>query len=270
MIKIAVKQTKSYVLDHFDPLVDQVFLALGSMLPGQDTLIRNAKQVWVEPYPAKLKTWITERIDDQAMDEIAAVVLAETKAQLQSPETRDRIKQVLVHEIHRIERNTATLVDQERLAEVIQNHQCAHRIECQDILREKIEAVDLTIQARGITILSLCAVIFMILLSGRCRDHPLVLTTLIATCSLLWAGGILTPMLQVEAKIAQLDVVIGGETIQFSDQLLFYQSKSVIDFVILLMETGQIQLVVVGFLVGLFSVVFPLLKLVSSYLYLRR
>ena len=76
-------------------------------------------------------------------------------------------------------------------------------------------------------------------------------------------------MLQVEAKIAQLDLVVGGETIQFSNQLLFYQSKSVIDFVILLMETGQIQLVVVGFLVGLFSVVFPLLKLVSSYLYLR-
>jgi uncharacterized paraquat-inducible protein A len=49
--------------------------------------------------------------------------------------------------------------------------------------------------------------------------------------------------------------------------VLYFQSKSVTDLVRVLAQTGEADLILVAFLVALFSVVFPLAKVVASFLY---
>jgi len=86
---------------------------------------------------------------------------------------------------------------------------------------------------------------------------------LLGSMVLLWLAGISLPMLSVEARIQELDVLVGGKTLHFEDNILFYQSKSVLGFVWILLSGGQIQTILVGLLVGLFSVLFPMAKLVG-------
>jgi hypothetical protein len=71
-------------------------------------------------------------------------------------------------------------------------------------------------------------------------------------------------MLEVEAKISQLKMTLLGQPVVFSDQVLYYQSKSVFEVFRALIDTHRTEMWVVGVLVLMFSVVFPGLKLLAS------
>lgn len=87
---------------------------------------------------------------------------------------------------------------------------------------------------------------------------------MIAGCSILLLAGILTPMIDLDARIEQIKFILMGEPIAFDQQMLFYQSKSIIDVFLVLIKNGQIESMIISVLVLLFSVVFPVLKLLSS------
>ena len=60
-----------------------------------------------------------------------------------------------------------------------------------------------------------------------------------------------------------------GETISFKNQVIFFQSKSIVDVVVLLIRTGKYDSILVGALILCFSIVFPISKLVSTGLYIN-
>jgi len=91
---------------------------------------------------------------------------------------------------------------------------------------------------------------------------------LVLCCGVLVACGVLTPMIEVEARISSLQFMLLGEPVEFHDQVLYFQSKSVLDVVRVLTSTGKVDMVAVGILVMTFSVVFPIAKLIASFLYL--
>ena len=69
-------------------------------------------------------------------------------------------------------------------------------------------------------------------------------------------------MLLIQAKVDQLEFQLLGEPILFTDQVLFYQSKSILDVVrLLLIEGKDFGAFFAGLGVLLFSIVVPLLKL---------
>ena len=58
-----------------------------------------------------------------------------------------------------------------------------------------------------------------------------------------------------------------GEPIAFTDQVLYFQTKSIFDVVRILAETGAADMLLVAVLLTLFSIIFPAIKLISSYFY---
>ena len=80
--------------------------------------------------------------------------------------------------------------------------------------------------------------------------------------------GVFLPMIAIDARISELNFPFLGETIQFKDQVLFFKSKSIMEVVDLMISQDRIDLLFVGGLVFLFSVLFPLSKLISSIFYL--
>ena len=84
---------------------------------------------------------------------------------------------------------------------------------------------------------------------------------LLLFCMVLLAGGVLTPMLEVEAKISRLGVTFMGQPIAFTDQVVYFQSKSVLEVFHTLITAGRPDMWVVGVLVLMFSIVFPVLKI---------
>jgi hypothetical protein len=80
--------------------------------------------------------------------------------------------------------------------------------------------------------------------------------------------GLMTPMIEIDARIKELSFMLIGEKIVFNDQVIFYQSKSIVDVVKVLIETRKIDSVVVGVLILAFSILFPIGKLAATQIYL--
>ena len=90
----------------------------------------------------------------------------------------------------------------------------------------------------------------------------------LGTSVFLLAAGVLLPMIDIDARIASFNFVMLGETIAFEDQVLYFKSKSILEVVRLMISQGNWDIVTVGFLVLAFSVLFPLTKIVFSFLIL--
>ena len=87
---------------------------------------------------------------------------------------------------------------------------------------------------------------------------------LVLSLIILLIAGVTTPMIDMEAKISQMSFVLMGHPIHFESQVLYFQSKSILDVFWILITLKDIQLKFVGVLLINFSIFFPLLKIASS------
>jgi hypothetical protein len=80
--------------------------------------------------------------------------------------------------------------------------------------------------------------------------------------------GLVSPMIEIDARIEEMSFMLLGEKIVFNDQVIFFQSKSIVDVVRILIETKKYDSAFVGILILIFSIIFPLGKLFATQLYL--
>jgi hypothetical protein len=76
--------------------------------------------------------------------------------------------------------------------------------------------------------------------------------------------GLTTAMIDIDARINSLNFELLGETVSFKNQVIFFQSKSILDVVRILMATGKYDSIFVGILILVFSILFPIAKLFST------
>lgn len=101
----------------------------------------------------------------------------------------------------------------------------------------------------------------------RAMHTPLfVLSVMLALIVLV--VSLTSPMIEIDARIKEMTFLLMGENISFHDQVIFFQSKSIVDVVRVLIDTGKFDSVLVGFLILTFSIIFPIGKLLSAGLYL--
>ncbi len=110
----------------------------------------------------------------------------------------------------------------------------------------------------------LCGIV--LLLSKEPAKIDFLLLTSI--CFVLLVSGLLLPMIEIDARIAEMSFTLLGEQISFTDQVLYYKSKSILEVVRLMLMQGKMDVLAVGLLVLLFSVLFPVAKLLSSLAYI--
>lgn len=122
---------------------------------------------------------------------------------------------------------------------------------------------DLVVKDAFLLIL-LSAVLFALFGFGRQPLTPSQYMLLVVSLSILLIAGVTTPMIDMEAKIAHMSFMLVGHAIHFENQLLYFQSKSILDVFWIMIMHKDIQLKFVGVLMITFSIFFPLLKLVSS------
>jgi hypothetical protein len=82
--------------------------------------------------------------------------------------------------------------------------------------------------------------------------------------------GISLPMIEIDARISQVNLELLSSHIVFYDQIIFFQSKSILDVIMTLVSNGKVDTIFVGILILTFSVLFPFMKLVSATVYLFR
>lgn len=105
-------------------------------------------------------------------------------------------------------------------------------------------------------------------LRGRVDLHGALFILSLLFAFILLGVGLTASMIEVDCRIKTFDFVLLGEHVDFKDQVLFYESKSILGVVKVLIEQSAVDAVAVGVLILCFSIVFPVLKLSSTGIHL--
>jgi hypothetical protein len=112
-----------------------------------------------------------------------------------------------------------------------------------------------------------CIVVVMLLwllLRNQRRLHVSLYLLSVVSAMILLVVGLTTTMIEIDARIAKMELHFLDRSISFRDQGLFFQSKSIVDVVMLLIRTHRIDSEIVGVLILIFSVLFPFMKLSAT------
>ena len=105
-------------------------------------------------------------------------------------------------------------------------------------------------------------------LRKRVDLHAVLFVMSLLFAFILLAVGLTASMIEVDARINSLDFVLLGEHVVFKNQVLFFQSKSILDVVHVLIKQHHADSIGVGILILVFSILFPVMKLSSTGIHL--
>jgi hypothetical protein len=191
--------------------------------------------------------------------EYTDVVMKELGKSQTQESFKDSIRGVLDDAV----KNTFSSTDMTTYNAILNRYGCASGAVCEATLGRQIEEADRKLTRYYLTVLGTAALGFIVLMAGRPKlsRGAVVVLTLFSIAML--AGGVLSPMLEVEVRITKLDATLLGTPIEFRDQSLYYRSKTVLEVCQTLIRMGRPEMMLVGVLVVLFSVVFPALKMLA-------
>jgi len=191
--------------------------------------------------------------------EYTNVVMAElSKPELQTS-FKESIRKVMAEGV----KNSFSTVDMTAYSAILKRHGCTSGAVCEQTLGKQIEEADQRLSRYSLAALGLLAAGFALLTAGRPLLSRSSVVVLMLFCITVLAGGVLSPMLEVEVRITRLDATLLGSPIEFREQSLYFRSKTVLEVYQTLIEMGKPQMTLVAVLVLLFSVVFPGLKMVA-------
>jgi hypothetical protein len=182
---------------------------------------------------------------------------------LNDPGNRDKVKGYIIEKLSEYTDKTFSKIDYTEHNRILAQYNFGDRNKTIAGLQSEIAAADhdsrLYLIVLFVLILFSC---LMILMPSSGSNFEFLLYTLICFC--LLGAGLLLPMIEIDARIEDLSFTLLGERVSFTDQVLYYKSKSILEVVRLMLHQGKMDVMAVGFLVLLFSVLFPIAKLLAS------
>jgi hypothetical protein len=231
--------------------VKEKMTAKNSQSPGVGRFLGQGNDLMVNLMVGALRPHVPEYAD---------VVLAE----LGKPENKEALKRYIKSVLAEGARKTFGNVDLRWYSSILKEHGCADVSACQQELGNRIHAMEAKLQFYCLAVLVSSALAFLLLLTGRPDLRGAGTVVLLLFCVTLLTGGVLSPMIEVEAKISRLSLAFLGQPIEFGDQVLYFQSKTVLEVFSTLITQGRPDMWIVGVLVLMFSVIFPILKIFTS------
>ena len=186
--------------------------------------------------------------------------------ELSKPENKENIKQFILGKLDTFVAETFTLDEQNRLSEILEAENFDNKITAAKQLEIRISKSNRQLQLYSAALALLLIIVFLLnYFNGKKNSKP-GLFFLLAVTLIFLVNGITVPMIDIEAKINRITFQLIGENIVFTEQVFFFQSKSILDVVWILISNGKIDMIFVGLLIFGFSVLFPVSKIICSYL----
>lgn len=242
---------KNHLEDQLEVLIDKVFEQIRETNKG-----------------SRLKQSIMDEFIDikdikKGIPEYAKAILAEMSA----AKTENQIKGMLKEKIEQYVKDTFDTKDDSKKADIISDSGAIGEAGAKDKIQSLISRNHQVITEQAIIIIILAVILFIIEGFSKNPLSPPQYVLLTLTLLVMMIVGVTTPMIDMEAKISHLSFVLFDHPITFEDQVLYFQSKSILDVFWIMITHKEIQMKVVGILVICFSIVFPMIKLFSSLLY---
>lgn len=182
---------------------------------------------------------------------------------LNDPKVREDLKDYLIKQLNEMADSMVGKMDYTVFNAILYEYSAEDKATCLARIDEQMGQVRVA-ELSFIALLSLCCIglATMIFVSQNYGSTELI--TMVVGASVLLLTGLSLPMIDIEATIASFSFTLVGEPVEFKDQVLFFQSKSILQVVGLLLKNGGLGLLLVALLVFSFSVLFPMAKLIAS------
>ena len=212
-----------------------------------------------------MKQTIIENFMD--MDEIKKGVPDYADAimkEMSTSKAENQMKTMLKEKIEKYMKETFDTQDTSRKDKIVLKSGAVDEESAKDKI-EKIIIVNHNVISEQVMIIIILAVLLFIM-EGFSKGplRPIQYFLLSLTLIVMLIVGVTTPMIDMEAKIAHMSFMLFDHPISFENQVLYFQSKSILDVFWVMIKHKEIQMKVVGVLVVGFSIVFPALKMLSS------
>ncbi|KAA3620857.1 MAG: hypothetical protein DWP94_11625 [Flavobacterium sp.] len=186
---------------------------------------------------------------------------------LNDPNNREAIRSYINDKIDQYADKTFSKTDYTRVNAIFNKYGTSNIYSTKSELQTQVNILNIQMRVKkwiliGISILT----ILIIAISGSLRSLEIIMALAISLVFLLM--GVFLPMIEIDARISEITFSLLGEEVSFTDQVLYYKSKSILEVVELMLTQGRIDLMAVGLLVFAFSVLFPVSKLICSVIYL--
>lgn len=186
---------------------------------------------------------------------------------LNDPQNKVLAKDFFVNKLNEYSDDTFSEIDYTTHDLILANHGQPSKEAAIAVIKAKFDVLEEQQKPYSFLIFFV-AILLMIgtILSKDLSSNDFLLLTF--NCTILLAIGILLPMINIDARISEMDFQLLGESIRFTDQVLYFKSKSILEVVQLMLLNSKPDVVAVGILVLAFSVIFPLSKLTASIIHL--
>lgn len=195
-------------------------------------------------------------------------------AKIDNPANKNKLSTLVLGKFNEAKESgsvDSTLMANDSLAnKLYQKYKVSSTDQLNEKLRIKLANIRTTTYAYSFAMLSCVIVVLGVwwFLRKRVDLHvPLFIMSLLFAFILL-AVGLSASMIEVDARIKSLDFVLLGEHVVFKNQVLFFQSKSILDVVEVLIKQPAVDSILVGILILVFSILFPLMKLSATGIHL--
>lgn len=185
--------------------------------------------------------------------------------------SRDKVRDLVKEKIHELllKDGTPVISEQEVIWKKYEKNNLASFNKHVQLEIETIEAQQRVWGYLLVGIMGLILMLWLVILQFKLKKIfavAFLFSVLISFVNLI--TGINLPILEIDARISTIDLEIMNSHVLFNDQVLFYQSKNIIDVSTVLMTQGKTGSILVGLFILLFSVFFPASKLIAATIYL--
>lgn len=212
-------------------------------------------------------------VNRKDLDKLVPVFSKKIMEEIKKPETRRKLSHLAESKLEEWEQGTydrSLEAEKRAMDSLLDKYHVRDVQEFNEVTAKALSAIRETTYHYAFGLLG--CILVMLSLWWFLRKRPELHTALyimsILSAVILLLVGLTTTMIEIDARIQSLDFRLMGETISFKNQVLFFQSKSIVDVVGLLIRTGKYDAIIVGVLILCFSIVFPVTKLLSAGIYI--
>lgn len=236
-----------------------------------NTLIDKLNQQIEEDNKNSTKGWIKKKLIKAFVDvnqikgkvpEYADTIVAE----MTHEESQKKLKDVIKGHIGKYLDETFEPQDMAEVNAIVYRSGQKNQKEAMRFLADTVPVETASLFSATWTVIALAIGIFLLCFHPKNIPVPSFLLCM-STLLLLLYAGVTCPMIDMVARISNFSFMLFGHKVEFTNQIVYFQSKSIIDVFWILMDDPDIQMKFVGVLMILFSIVFPVVKILSSFLY---
>lgn len=191
---------------------------------------------------------------------------------INEPKTKDQIKNIIKNLVAEDAGNQSNskidFVEYQFVLDKYKNtYNCQDKQACREFINDEIKKIDYKINNLLILIFLFYISLILVLIKKDNVIGPIQFSLILLSVILLLISGVFAPMINIDVEISKFSTTVIKETIEFNNQSIYHQNKSLFGVIITLITFDDFQLIFVGFLIAFFSIIFPSFKIISFYLY---